>query len=111
MARKRRTKAEILALAPEGSEAQKIEFLRKEVTDGYMKAFEESHRLLNPQKTVENLLNFCNLPWEDNCINIEKNNRPIFTASVSQARNKINTKSIESWKKFQQYLPELFIEN
>ena len=65
----------------------------------------------NPQKTVENLLNFCNLPWEDNCINIEKNNRPIFTASVSQARNKINTKSIESWKKFQQYLPELFIEN
>ena len=65
----------------------------------------------NPKKTVENLLSFCNLPWEDNCINIEKNNRPIFTASVSQARNKINTKSIESWKKFQQYLPELFIEN
>lgn len=48
-----KTKAEILALAPEGSEAQKIEFLRKEVTDGYMKAFEESHRLLNPQKAVE----------------------------------------------------------
>ena len=65
----------------------------------------------NPTKTVENLLNFCNLPWEDNCVNIEKNNRPIFTASVSQARNKINTKSIESWKKFQQYLPELFIGN
>jgi hypothetical protein len=48
-----KTKQEILDLAPGKTKEEKIDFLRKEVTDGYMKAFEESHRLLNPEKAVE----------------------------------------------------------
>ena len=48
-----KTKQEILDLIPGKTQEEKIENLRKEVTDGYMKAFQESHRLLNPQKAVE----------------------------------------------------------
>ena len=43
-----KTKQEILDLAPGKTQEEKIENLRKEVVNGYMGAFQESHRLLNP---------------------------------------------------------------
>ena len=43
-----KTKAEILDMAPGKTEAEKIENLKNEVVTGYLDAFKESHRLLNP---------------------------------------------------------------
>jgi hypothetical protein len=43
-----KTKAEILDMAPGKTEDEKIENLRNEVVTGYLDAFKESHRLLNP---------------------------------------------------------------
>ena len=43
-----KTKAEILDMAPGKNEAEKIQNLRNEVVNGYLGAFKESHRLLNP---------------------------------------------------------------
>ena len=63
----------------------------------------------SPKKNIENLLNFCNLAWEESCMDIENNNKPIFTASVIQARNKINTRSVNAWKNFSPFLTDLFI--
>jgi hypothetical protein len=63
----------------------------------------------NPKKNIENLLNFCKLTWEESCMHIENNNKPIFTASVIQARNKINTRSVNTWKNFSPFLTDLFI--
>ena len=63
----------------------------------------------SPKKNIENLLNFCNLTWEESCMNIENNNKPIFTASVIQARNKINTRSVNTWKNFSPFVTDLFI--
>ena len=54
-------------------------------------------------KEISSLLNFCNLKWEDNCINFYKNKRPIKTASDTQVRNKIYNTSINSWKKYEIY--------
>jgi hypothetical protein len=43
-----KTKQEILDATPGKTQEEKIENLRKEVVNGYMAAFQESHRLLNP---------------------------------------------------------------
>ena len=64
----------------------------------------------HPKQEITKILTFCNLDWNDSCLNIENNNKAIFTASVSQAREKINTNSHSGWKKFEKYIPELFFK-
>lgn len=59
---------------------------------------------------VKNLLNFCNLDWEDNCLEFYKNKRTIKTASDIQARNKIYNSSMNSWKNYKKYLENNFLE-
>lgn len=62
----------------------------------------------NPKEEVANMLKYCNLEWNEACLNIQENSKPIFTASISQARSEINTKSHARWKKFEPFLPDLF---
>ena len=54
----------------------------------------------NQEKEIENLLSYCDLSWNDNCINFSKNKNPIKTASVGQARNPIYKSSIKSFEKY-----------
>ena len=62
----------------------------------------------NLEIETKNLLRFCNLPWEDNCLNFHHNKRPIKTASDVQARRKIYNTSIGSWKNYSKYLEKYF---
>ena len=65
-------------------------------------------KLINEQKfETEKLLNFCNLKWEDNCLNFHKNKRFIGTASVTQIRQPIYKHSLESWKRYENELKPL----
>ena len=62
----------------------------------------------NTEKEVKKLLNFCELPWESNCLEFYKNKRPIKTASDTQARNKIYDTSINKWKKYEMFLEKYY---
>ena len=62
----------------------------------------------NTKNEIKNLLDYCNLKWEDSCLDFHKNKRPIKTASDYQARNKIYSKSIDSWKNYDEYLNNFF---
>ena len=62
----------------------------------------------NTENEVRNLLKFCNLDWSNNCLNFHDNKRPIRTASDIQARSKIYTSSINSWKKYEKFLKNKF---
>ena len=66
--------------------------------------------ITNTEFEVRNLLRACSLEWSDECLNFYNNNRPIKTASDTQARKKIYKTSIDSWKKYQKYLEEYFDE-
>ena len=55
----------------------------------------------NPQKEVAALLSYCNLPWEAQCIDVDKNTLPVSTASKVQVREPINTRSIGRWKHYE----------
>jgi hypothetical protein len=49
---------------------------------------------------VKELLEFCQLPFESQCMHVEQNKTPVSTASKVQVREPINTSSIGRWKKF-----------
>ena len=68
----------------------------------------DNEDLVNNQKdkTVE-LLKFCNLGWEDSCIEFYKTKRQVRTASLEQVRQPINKKSIGAWENYRPHLAEM----
>ena len=56
------------------------------------------------EKEIQELLKFCNLDWEDDCLNFSKKQNPIKTVSVTQARNAIYNTSLKGYKKYEDYL-------
>tara|TARA_B100000795_G_scaffold243168_1_gene206858 strand:+ start:15 stop:1565 length:1551 start_codon:yes stop_codon:yes gene_type:complete len=61
----------------------------------------------NPQRETEELLNFCDLSWEDECLHFYKNKTPIKTMSTAQARQPIYKSSVNSYEKFSSFLKDL----
>ena len=59
------------------------------------------------ESQVARLLEYCELPWEDSCINFHETERPVRTASSEQVRQPIYTKSVNHWRNYEQYLDEL----
>lgn len=53
-----------------------------------------------PEIQIRELLEYCDLPYEPQCLAVEKNSLPVSTASKVQVRQPINTSSIGRWKKF-----------
>ena len=64
----------------------------------------------NQEKISKQLIQFCNLKWEKECLEFHKTKRQVRTASIEQVRTPINNKSIGAWKKYDTYLLDL-IEN
>ena len=62
----------------------------------------------NPQNQINDMLSFCDLRWEQNCMDFHKNKRAIKTVSSSQARNKIYSSSINSYKNYEEFLINLY---
>ncbi|MDB3888529.1 sulfotransferase [Candidatus Pelagibacter sp.] len=62
----------------------------------------------NPRDEIKKIINYCELDWEENCLNYTTNKSPIKTASVGQARSSIYSSSLKSSSKYEPYLKELF---
>ena len=63
----------------------------------------------NQKEETKNLINFCNLDWDPDCLEFHKKNKtPIKTVSINQARKPIYNKSINSNELYSKYLPTLF---
>ena len=58
----------------------------------------------NQQVETQKLLKYCDLEWDENCLNFHKNTRGVVTASSSQVRKKMYQGSSEAWKKYETYL-------
>ena len=58
----------------------------------------------NHKKEIKNLLKFCELDWEESCLNFDKKSNPIKTVSVTQARKPIYKSSLKSYEKYYDYL-------
>ncbi len=62
----------------------------------------------NPEDEIKNLLNFCDLEFEKECINFHKTKRLIKTVSSAQARQPIYNSSLSAYKNYEVYMNEIF---
>ncbi|MFT5133632.1 MAG: tetratricopeptide (TPR) repeat protein [Gammaproteobacteria bacterium] len=59
------------------------------------------------ESQTRRLLEFCGLPWEDQCLRFYETDRAIRTASSEQVRQPIHNKSIGQWKNYEKHLQPL----
>ena len=58
----------------------------------------------NQKIQTEKLINFCELNWEEDCLNYNKKTTAIKTVSAAQARKPIYKTSLNSYEKYHNYL-------
>jgi tetratricopeptide (TPR) repeat protein len=56
---------------------------------------------------VRRLIDYCELPWEDACLNFHETDRPVRTASSEQVRQPIYQGAVGFWRRYEQHLDEL----
>ena len=61
----------------------------------------------NTKKEIQNLLEFCKLQWNDNCLEFYKTKRTVSTISNVQVRSPIYKNSINLWENYNQELQPL----
>ena len=61
----------------------------------------------NQELETQKLLKFCDLEWDEQCLNFHETKRIVKTASSSQVRKKIYKGSSEAWKKYEKHLQPL----
>ncbi len=65
--------------------------------------------LINDKNVViKNIIKYCDLDWDENCLYHQKNDAPIKTLSFNQANKPIYSSSINSSKNFENYLKNMF---
>jgi len=60
------------------------------------------------KSNVIQMLKFCELDFEENCLNFIENQSAVRTISVSQVRNPIYKSSVGSYKDYEENLKTLF---
>ncbi|MDC1162908.1 sulfotransferase [Candidatus Pelagibacter sp.] len=61
----------------------------------------------DPENEIKKMIKFCDLDWEENCLQFYNNKTPIKTLSTAQARKPIYKSSKNSFEKFAPYLTDL----
>lgn len=61
----------------------------------------------DPETHIRALLDYCGLPFEEQCLRPHENERAVKTASSEQVRQPINAKGLNSWKKYEPHLEPL----
>ena len=91
--------------------------LHVSLVDTWVKEYGDSIYILDNEELVNNqekiskeLIDFCDLEWEDQCLEFHKSKRQVRTASIEQVRQPINKRSIGAWKNYEKYFDELVTE-
>ena len=60
-----------------------------------------------PEPEIRRIVAGCGLAWAESCLHPERNARTIRTPSKWQARQPINTRAVERWRRYEPFLGEL----
>jgi hypothetical protein len=55
----------------------------------------------NPEAETRRLLQYCELPWQDQCLDFHRSKATVTTASSVQVRQPIYKSSLQRWKYFE----------
>lgn len=61
----------------------------------------------NQEQTTRGLLQACDLPWQDACLEFHRNESPSLTASAAQVRQPLYHSSVGSWRRYERELQPL----
>ena len=61
----------------------------------------------NPEEKTRQLLDFCELPWDERCLRHHESGRVANTFSYNQVRQPIYKKSVERWRRYEKHLGPL----
>ena len=64
-----------------------------------------------PKNVLGSVLNFCNLEWEDQCLEFYKNKNKVETESLLQVRKKIDKSYVEKYNPYKKYYKNFFETN
>lgn len=64
--------------------------------------------VLNPENQTQDLLKFCKLDFENNCLKFYENKKSVSTASLGQVRQPIYKSSSKSYLNYEKYLKKYF---
>ena len=59
------------------------------------------------ENQARDILKYCELEWQDECLNFYKSKRNVATASFDQVNKPVYTKSLARWKNYEKHLAEL----
>lgn len=59
------------------------------------------------ENQVRRILDFCELPFEQSCVDFHQSDRAVKTASSEQVRQPIYRSAVQSWRRFEQHLGPL----
>ena len=84
-----------------------MDFWQNKMPEGFMEINYED--LISDTETqARTLIDFCNLKWEDECLEFYKSKRQVKTLSIMQVRQPIYKSSIKTWERYKQDLQPLF---
>jgi len=63
--------------------------------------------IINKDSEIKKLISFCELDWDENCLNFHKNKKFVSTASLAQVRQPLYSSSVEKWKNYSTQLKKL----
>jgi tetratricopeptide (TPR) repeat protein len=84
-----------------------IDFWRAQMPEGFMEIQYED-LIDDPEKHARALINYCDLEWQDDCLNFHKSKRQVKTLSVMQVRQPIYKSSVKAWQRYEEDLKPLF---
>lgn len=60
-----------------------------------------------PEETIREMLDFCELDWDENCLNFHKLKRNVVTPSNTQVRQPMYKRSADRWRNYEKDLGPL----
>jgi len=69
---------------------------------------EYEHLVSEPERETRRMLDRLGLPFEEACLEFDRNVAPIATASSVQVREKMHRRSVGKWKNFERQLQPLY---
>lgn len=84
-----------------------IDFWRQKMPEGFMEIQYED-LIDDPEKHARELIDYCDLEWQDECLNFHKSKRQVKTLSVYQVRQPIYKSSVKAWQRYEDDLKPLF---
>jgi tetratricopeptide (TPR) repeat protein len=63
--------------------------------------------VVDTEKEVRRILEWCELPWDDNCLRFYESDRAVTTASSEQVRQPVYKSAVGFWKHYEPHLEQL----